>query len=117
MVEVETWYESEGSIWTRRDWILKDYATGEVIGRATRCIPVSQSSLVYDNMKLEIYVPLPLPATKQASWLNQLRSATCVGPHMLFEKLFVRYSTITKYKVSLLENPGMLIADLFRSFI
>ncbi|KAH7863033.1 hypothetical protein Vadar_012387 [Vaccinium darrowii] len=35
VVEVETWYESEGSIWTRRDWILKDYATGEVIGRAT----------------------------------------------------------------------------------
>ncbi|KAG5567271.1 hypothetical protein RHGRI_002733 [Rhododendron griersonianum] len=35
VVEVETWYESEGPIWTRRDWILKDYATCEVIGRAT----------------------------------------------------------------------------------
>lgn len=37
VVEIETWCQSEGRIGTRRDWILKDYATGEVIGRATRC--------------------------------------------------------------------------------
>lgn len=36
VVEIETWCQSEGRIGTRRDWILKDYATGEVIGRATR---------------------------------------------------------------------------------
>lgn len=36
MVEIETWCQSEGRIGTRRDWILKDYANGEVIGRATR---------------------------------------------------------------------------------
>ncbi|XP_057472800.1 oleoyl-acyl carrier protein thioesterase, chloroplastic-like [Actinidia eriantha] len=35
VVEIETWCQSEGRIWTRRDWIIKDYATGEVIGRAT----------------------------------------------------------------------------------
>ncbi|CAA3021172.1 oleoyl-acyl carrier thioesterase 1, chloroplastic [Olea europaea subsp. europaea] len=35
MLEIETWCQSEGRIGTRRDWILKDYATGEVIGRAT----------------------------------------------------------------------------------
>ncbi|XP_050206464.1 oleoyl-acyl carrier protein thioesterase 1, chloroplastic-like [Mercurialis annua] len=35
VVEVETWCQSEGRIGTRRDWILTDYATGEVIGRAT----------------------------------------------------------------------------------
>ncbi|KAL3649293.1 hypothetical protein CASFOL_005696 [Castilleja foliolosa] len=35
VVEVETWYESEGRIGPRRDWFLKDFATGEVIGRAT----------------------------------------------------------------------------------
>ncbi|KAF6166369.1 hypothetical protein GIB67_034920 [Kingdonia uniflora] len=35
VVEVETWCQSEGRIGTRRDWILKDYATGNVIGRAT----------------------------------------------------------------------------------
>ncbi|KAF7119668.1 hypothetical protein RHSIM_Rhsim13G0047400 [Rhododendron simsii] len=34
-VEIETWCQSEGRIGTRRDWILKDYATGVVIGRAT----------------------------------------------------------------------------------
>ncbi|KAM1031716.1 hypothetical protein FF1_035456 [Malus domestica] len=35
VVEIETWCQGEGRIGTRRDWILKDYATGEVIGRAT----------------------------------------------------------------------------------
>ncbi|CAA3020006.1 oleoyl-acyl carrier protein thioesterase 1, chloroplastic-like [Olea europaea var. sylvestris] len=35
VLEIETWCQSEGRIGTRRDWILKDYATGEVIGRAT----------------------------------------------------------------------------------
>ncbi|PON36042.1 Acyl-ACP thioesterase [Parasponia andersonii] len=35
VVEIETWCQSEGRIGTRRDWILKDYATGQVIGRAT----------------------------------------------------------------------------------
>ncbi|KNA23987.1 hypothetical protein SOVF_020050 [Spinacia oleracea] len=35
VVEIETWCQPEGKIGTRRDFILKDYATGEVIGRAT----------------------------------------------------------------------------------
>ncbi|XP_051131970.1 oleoyl-acyl carrier protein thioesterase, chloroplastic [Andrographis paniculata] len=35
VVEIETWCQGEGRIGTRRDWILKDCATGEVIGRAT----------------------------------------------------------------------------------
>uniref|UniRef100_Q9ZTF7 Acyl-[acyl-carrier-protein] hydrolase n=1 Tax=Cuphea hookeriana TaxID=36775 RepID=Q9ZTF7_CUPHO len=35
VVEIETWCQSEGRIGTRRDWILKDYGNGEVIGRAT----------------------------------------------------------------------------------
>jgi len=35
VIEIETWCQSEGRIGTRRDWILKDYATHEVIGRAT----------------------------------------------------------------------------------
>ncbi|XP_022727629.1 oleoyl-acyl carrier protein thioesterase 1, chloroplastic-like [Durio zibethinus] len=35
VIEIETWCQSEGRIGTRRDWILKDSATGEVIGRAT----------------------------------------------------------------------------------
>ncbi|KAA8550605.1 hypothetical protein F0562_002289 [Nyssa sinensis] len=35
VVEIETWCQGEGRIGTRRDWILKDYTTGEVIGRAT----------------------------------------------------------------------------------
>jgi len=36
VVEIETWCQADGRIGTRRDWILKDLANGEVIGRATR---------------------------------------------------------------------------------
>ncbi|PWA57469.1 oleoyl-acyl carrier protein thioesterase [Artemisia annua] len=35
VVEIETWCQGEGRIGTRRDWIIKDYSNGEVIGRAT----------------------------------------------------------------------------------
>ncbi|KAH9617800.1 hypothetical protein KSS87_007739 [Heliosperma pusillum] len=35
VVEIETWCQAEGKIGTRRDFIMKDFATGEVIGRAT----------------------------------------------------------------------------------
>ncbi|KAJ8467399.1 hypothetical protein OPV22_029951 [Ensete ventricosum] len=35
MVEIETWYQGEGKIGFKRDWIVKDSATDEVIGRAT----------------------------------------------------------------------------------
>ncbi|KAL6978810.1 oleoyl-[acyl-carrier-protein] hydrolase [Sarracenia purpurea var. burkii] len=35
VVEIETWVQTEGRIGVRRDWILKDYGTDEVIGRAT----------------------------------------------------------------------------------
>uniref|UniRef100_A0A803MSP3 Acyl-[acyl-carrier-protein] hydrolase n=1 Tax=Chenopodium quinoa TaxID=63459 RepID=A0A803MSP3_CHEQI len=35
VVEIETWWQAEGKIGTRCDFILKDYANGEVIGRAS----------------------------------------------------------------------------------
>ncbi|GJY44585.1 oleoyl-acyl carrier protein thioesterase, chloroplastic-like protein [Tanacetum coccineum] len=35
VIEIETWVQGDGKIGTRRDWILKDYTNGEVIGRAT----------------------------------------------------------------------------------
>nr|GEW72282.1 putative laccase [Tanacetum cinerariifolium] len=36
MVEVETWCHREGRIEIKRDSIIKDYANGEALGRATR---------------------------------------------------------------------------------
>uniref|UniRef100_B8LS31 Acyl-[acyl-carrier-protein] hydrolase n=1 Tax=Picea sitchensis TaxID=3332 RepID=B8LS31_PICSI len=35
VTEIETWCQSEGKIGTRRDWILKDATTDNIIGRAT----------------------------------------------------------------------------------
>lgn len=55
VVEIETWCQGEGRIGTRRDWILKDYATGQVIGRATRCM-ISYCSVIdfYRKLKSKI---------------------------------------------------------------
>ncbi|XP_020588742.1 oleoyl-acyl carrier protein thioesterase 2, chloroplastic-like, partial [Phalaenopsis equestris] len=36
VVEIETWFQGVRRVGNRRDWILKDLATGLVIGRATR---------------------------------------------------------------------------------
>ena len=55
MVEIETWCQSEGRIGTRRDWILKDVATGEVTGRATR-FPFHHFFLA-SWIGLDLYVP------------------------------------------------------------
>ncbi|XP_023737533.1 oleoyl-acyl carrier protein thioesterase, chloroplastic [Lactuca sativa] len=35
VIEIETWVQGDGRMGTRRDWILKDYSNGEIIGRAT----------------------------------------------------------------------------------
>ncbi|XP_074267611.1 oleoyl-acyl carrier protein thioesterase, chloroplastic-like [Silene latifolia] len=35
VIEIETWVKAEGKIKTRRYFILKDYANGEIIGKAT----------------------------------------------------------------------------------
>nr|GEW94471.1 oleoyl-acyl carrier protein thioesterase, chloroplastic-like [Tanacetum cinerariifolium] len=56
VIEIETWVQGDGKIGTRRDWILKDYANGEVIGRATRCFPVSISVTDKPSAFFFIYV-------------------------------------------------------------
>ncbi|KAL3615965.1 hypothetical protein CASFOL_040259 [Castilleja foliolosa] len=35
VIEIEAWVHIEGNMGFRRQWIIKDYSTGEVIGRAT----------------------------------------------------------------------------------
>ncbi|KAI8523263.1 hypothetical protein RHMOL_Rhmol13G0059300 [Rhododendron molle] len=63
-VEIETWCQSEGRIGTRRDWILKDYATGVVIGRATsKWVMMNQDTRrlqkVPDDVREEYIVHFP----------------------------------------------------------
>ncbi|XP_021909479.1 oleoyl-acyl carrier protein thioesterase 1, chloroplastic-like [Carica papaya] len=64
VIEIETWCQSEGRIGTRRDWILKDYATGQVIGRATsKWVMMNQDTRrlqkVSDEIKEEYLVFCP----------------------------------------------------------
>ncbi|GAV70723.1 Acyl-ACP_TE domain-containing protein [Cephalotus follicularis] len=35
VIEMETWFQREGKVEVRRNWMLTDYANGQVIGRAT----------------------------------------------------------------------------------
>lgn len=38
MVEIDSWVAAEGKNGMRRDFLVRDYTTGEVIARATRCV-------------------------------------------------------------------------------
>ncbi|KAK9140923.1 hypothetical protein Scep_010604 [Stephania cephalantha] len=64
VVEIETWCQAEGRIGTRRDWIIKDVATGYVIGRATsKWVMMNQDTRrlqkVSDEVKEEYLVFCP----------------------------------------------------------
>ncbi|WCJ38012.1 Oleoyl-acyl carrier protein thioesterase chloroplastic [Euphorbia peplus] len=89
VVEVETWCQSEGRIGTRRDWILKDYATGQVIGRATsKWVMMNQDTRrlqkVTDEVRDEYLVFCP----------PELRLA------------FPEDNSLSVKKISKLEDPG-----------
>nr|GMD20202.1 oleoyl-acyl carrier protein thioesterase, chloroplastic [Ipomoea batatas] len=70
VVEIETWCQTEGRIGTRRDWILKDFATGEVIGRATRELKeVEATKLVSRDEQSTAEssrTPLIVPSTRES---------------------------------------------------
>lgn len=73
MVEIETWCQGEGRIGTRRDWILKDYATGQVIGRATRCAIVLLLISI-ENLKVKECSSYEYPSHSKISYAyNNLR--------------------------------------------
>ncbi|GMH02487.1 hypothetical protein Nepgr_004326 [Nepenthes gracilis] len=56
MVEIETWCQSDGRIQTRRDFILKDFANGEVIGRATsKWVMMNQDTRRLERVSTEIH--------------------------------------------------------------
>ncbi|GAB2282450.1 hypothetical protein Dimus_016993 [Dionaea muscipula] len=56
VIEIETWCQSDGRMGTRRDFILKDYATGEVIGRATsKWVMMNQDTRRLQRVSSEIH--------------------------------------------------------------
>ncbi|XP_039803477.1 oleoyl-acyl carrier protein thioesterase 1, chloroplastic-like [Panicum virgatum] len=64
VVEIETWCQEDGRIGTRRDWILKDLANGEVIGRATsKWVMMNQNTRrlqrVSDDVRDEVFIHCP----------------------------------------------------------
>ncbi|QCE11487.1 oleoyl-acyl carrier protein thioesterase 1, chloroplastic [Vigna unguiculata] len=64
VVEIETWCQGEGRVGTRRDFIMKDFATDQVIGRATsKWVMMNQDTRrlqkVSDDVREEVLVYCP----------------------------------------------------------
>ncbi|KAL4381247.1 hypothetical protein AHAS_Ahas04G0114400 [Arachis hypogaea] len=64
VVEIETWCQGEGRVGIRRDFILKDYATDQVIGRATsKWLMMNQETRrlqkVSDDVREEVLIYCP----------------------------------------------------------
>ncbi|KAL8129288.1 hypothetical protein V2J09_018443 [Rumex salicifolius] len=56
LVEIETWCQLAGRIGTRRDFILKDYSNGQVIGRATsKWVMMNQDTRRLERVSNEIH--------------------------------------------------------------
>ncbi|GAB2214666.1 hypothetical protein Droror1_Dr00019026 [Drosera rotundifolia] len=56
VIELETWCQPDGRMGTRRDFILKDYANGEVIGRATsKWVMMNQDTRRLQRVTSEIH--------------------------------------------------------------
>jgi fatty acyl-ACP thioesterase B len=49
VVEMDTWVTGSGKNGMRRDWLVRDYKTGQVLARATRqfCLPFLQFRIVF----------------------------------------------------------------------
>ncbi|KAI4326374.1 hypothetical protein MLD38_031696 [Melastoma candidum] len=64
VIEIETWCQAEGRIGIRRDWMMKDCVTGQVIGRATsKWVMMNQNTRklekVGDDVREEVLVFCP----------------------------------------------------------
>ncbi|XWS36590.1 hypothetical protein CRYUN_Cryun20dG0097600 [Craigia yunnanensis] len=114
VVEIETWCQSEGRIGTRRDWILKDSATSEVIGRATgKWVMMNQDTRrlqkVSDDVREEhlVFCPRkPRLAFPEANNKSLKKIAKLEDPvqHSRLG-LMVRLSDLSKVVCILFQNP------------
>ncbi|KAF9688411.1 hypothetical protein SADUNF_Sadunf02G0194500 [Salix dunnii] len=84
VVEIETWCQGEGRIGTRRDWILKNYATGQVIGRATsKWVMMNQDTRRFQKVSDDVR-----------------------AEHLVFAPRELRYGILYLKKISKLEDPA-----------
>ncbi|KAJ7567750.1 hypothetical protein O6H91_01G005200 [Diphasiastrum complanatum] len=68
-VEIDTWFQDEGRVGTRRDWVIRKVISGEVIGRATSTwVMMNQDtrrlSRITDDVRAE-YMPF---STQPPRW-------------------------------------------------
>lgn len=91
-VQIETWFQAEGRVGARRDWLVKDATSGNVIGRATSTwVMVNHKTKrlakIPNKMrkKLEVFAPTPernaVPVEEARQRLPTLKMpAEIVGP-------------------------------------
>ncbi|KAL3724793.1 hypothetical protein ACJRO7_029887 [Eucalyptus globulus] len=110
VVEIETWFHGEGRIGTRGEWILKDYANGQVIGRATsKRVIMNQETrrlqMVNDDVRDEYLIFCPRESSLGYPELIEPRAHwSCLGQsnisHELFQHIWVHRRLIGWRKAS-----------------
>ncbi|KAJ7534462.1 hypothetical protein O6H91_13G096000 [Diphasiastrum complanatum] len=66
MVEIDTWFQGEGRVGTRRDWVIRKVISGDIIGRATSTwVMMNQDtrrlSRITDDIRAEYMAYSPQP--------------------------------------------------------
>ncbi|KAK3415215.1 hypothetical protein EUGRSUZ_H00771 [Eucalyptus grandis] len=81
VVEIETWFHKEDRIGTRQDWILKDYANGQVIGRATsKRVMMNQETRRLQKVNDDILDEYLIFCQRESSSSNQhVNNVTYIG--------------------------------------
>ncbi|XP_021309489.1 oleoyl-acyl carrier protein thioesterase 1, chloroplastic isoform X3 [Sorghum bicolor] len=104
VVEIETWCQADGRMGTRRDWILKDLANGEVIGRATRRVffLISRRGERVPHLdfhSLWLLKPDSLAFHRAASDLHDDKVATRLDRSSLNTALFLRFHMFQQHSI------------------
>ncbi|CAA6659970.1 unnamed protein product [Spirodela intermedia] len=75
VVEIDTWVDAAGKNGMRRDWMIRDYATGEIIARAT-------STWVIMNRETRRLSKIPEPVREEVMpfYLGRTIIHDCSGP-------------------------------------
>ncbi|XP_052887536.1 oleoyl-acyl carrier protein thioesterase 1, chloroplastic-like isoform X1 [Gossypium arboreum] len=109
VIEIETWSQNEGRIGTRRDWILNEVATGEVIGRATsKWVMMNQDTRrmqkVSDDVKEEYLVFCPREPRYAFSFDLEIVSYHLCDAHV-YRLAFSEKNNKSLKRIAKLEDP------------
>jgi fatty acyl-ACP thioesterase A len=80
VVAAETWFQAAGKIGAQRDWVLRDKASGRVLGRAT-------STWVMINMHTRRLAKMPDSVRRRLNWFQLAPPEFAIPPEATRAKL------------------------------